>query len=112
MRNEELVSILNECASYCNYCADACLDETNIENMVNCIRYDRVCAETCSTLAKILCIDMSRDQISTLVEFCIKICQNCEKECRQHEANHCQHCAEACKNCADACSRFLYAKLD
>ncbi len=109
MKHEELIAVLNECASFCNYCADACLSEDNLHKMVTCIRYDRICAESCASFAKILSIDISTKELIPLAEFCLKFCKKCAEECENHDNQHCQNCAQACEKCADACSKFIYA---
>ncbi|MBA80723.1 MAG: four-helix bundle copper-binding protein [Leeuwenhoekiella sp.] len=108
MRNEEFIATLNECASFCNYCADACLNEDNISMMVSCIRNDRICAEICSSLSKILSMDVPNEEVTALVEYCKSVCERCAAECASHEAQHCKNCAVACNKCVDACSKFLY----
>ena len=105
MKNTKLIEALNNCATHCNYCADACLDEDNIKMMVNCIRNDKACAEICATTAKLLASNY--EDVKSLVEACLKICQQCGDECAKHEHQHCQDCAEACKKCADACQEYL-----
>jgi len=108
MNHEELINTLNECANYCNHCADACLEEDHIQMMVTCIRYDHMCAEVCSSLAKLLSINVPSQKLTALVEYCKNLCESCAEECSSHEAQHCQNCAAACKRCVDVCSKFLY----
>jgi hypothetical protein len=105
MKNSALIKTLNDCAAACNHCADACLDEENIAHMVDCIRTDRVCAETCSSTAKIL--SMSFGPLDELLKFCERVCGACAEECSQHDHDHCQACAKACKTCQEACLRVL-----
>jgi hypothetical protein len=38
-----------ECLVACEMCSDACLDESNVKMMVDCIRLDRDCADACAT---------------------------------------------------------------
>ena len=106
MRNEKLISDLSDCAAKCNYCADACLDEQDVKMMVQCIRMDRICAETCAATAKVLALNVSKEDVKGLVDFCEEICRKCEEECAKHEAQHCKDCAEACKRCVEACASF------
>lgn len=108
MRHEEFISILNECSSFCNYCADACLNEDDVKMMIPCIRYDRMCAEVCSSLSKLLSIDVPNQEVSALVIYCKTLCEKCAEECSSHKPQHCQNCAVACEKCVDACSKFLY----
>ena len=39
-----LLDALARCVAACEYCADACLDEDNVQMMVPCIRLDRDCS--------------------------------------------------------------------
>ncbi|MAP53536.1 four-helix bundle copper-binding protein [Altibacter sp.] len=105
MRHEKLIHALGNCINHCNYCADACLDEPNVKQMVSCIRTDRVCAEVCSTLNQLLAMDYK--EVDDLVRYCIKVCKACAEECGQHDHDHCKQCAEACKKCIEACEDFL-----
>lgn len=103
MKNAELIDKLRNCTTACNHCADACLD--NQENMVDCIRTDRVCAEVCQATANVL--STSFENVDGLVSYCMEICKSCGSECAKHDHDHCQKCAEACKKCAEACQQFL-----
>jgi hypothetical protein len=46
-----VLDALARCAAACDYCADACLAEDNIQMMVPCIRTDRDCADICRVTA-------------------------------------------------------------
>lgn len=105
MRNEKLIHALGNCINHCNYCADACLDEDNIEKMVDCIRTDRVCAEVCAALNQILATNYSN--VEGLVKYCSEICAACASECEKHDHDHCQKCAKACRECEKACNEFI-----
>jgi len=105
MRNEKMVHALGNCINHCNYCADACLDEDNVKNMVACIRIDRVCAEVCSTLDQLLATGYK--DVQDLIRYCIKVCNACAEECEKHDHKHCQDCAKACRNCAAVCEAHL-----
>lgn len=104
MRNQELISALYNCASHCNHCADACLDEQDVKMMVRCIRLDNICATTCIATAEALAVN-SQD-IAGLVKYCQEICRKCAEECEKHKSDHCQKCAEACRRCEEACSQY------
>lgn len=102
MNHKELIRTLTACASACNHCADACLEEEHVKKMVTCIRLDRECAAICEAAAKVL---SGTSQFSAdLLALCEKVCTACAKECEQHEHQHCQECAAACWACAEACS--------
>ncbi len=104
MRNEELLTKLGKCINYCNYCADACLDEDNVKMMVDCIRLDRVCAEVCSTVNQVLVTNYK--DVQGLMDYCIKVCEACAKECEKHDTQHCKDCAKACRECVEACRKY------
>jgi hypothetical protein len=104
MKHQEMLKSLSNCINYCNWCADACLDEDNVKDMVKCIRLDRACSYVCAATANIL--DTRYDDIQGLVNYCIQICEDCEKECKKFDSDHCQQCAKACRECADACRRY------
>tara|TARA_R110002020_G_scaffold303434_1_gene518857 strand:+ start:988 stop:1308 length:321 start_codon:yes stop_codon:yes gene_type:complete len=105
MKNSKLIEALNNCVAHCNYCADACLDEDNLEMMVTCIRTDRACAEICNATAALLAFDHA--SAKAMVEQCRAICKECAEECEKHDSQHCKDCAEACKKCAEACEAYL-----
>lgn len=105
MRNEKLITALGNCINHCNYCADACLGEDGVKNMVDCIRTDRVCAEACAALNQILAMDYNN--VKGLIKYCEQICTECADECGKHDMQHCQDCAEACRKCAKACKEYL-----
>lgn len=105
MQNEKLISALGNCINHCNYCADACLDEDHVKMMVDCIRTDRVCAEVCTALSRVL--STGYKDVDGLVQYCIKICNACADECEKHDHAHCRECAKACRNCAQACKEYL-----
>lgn|SRR5690606_7172724 len=104
MRNEKLIHALGNCINHCNYCADACLDEENVNMMTDCIRLDRVCAETCAALNQVLSTNYK--DVQGLIDYCIQVCEACANECEQHEHQHCQDCAKACRECAEACRQY------
>ncbi|MFC4873020.1 four-helix bundle copper-binding protein [Negadavirga shengliensis] len=101
----ELIQILNECAAACNHCADACLEEKDLEKMITCIRTDRVCAELCSSTAKMLSVQFG--PFDDLLKFCERVCGICADECEKHDHDHCQECAKACRKCQEACLAVL-----
>ncbi len=105
MKNEDLIKTLQDCISKCNNCADACLDETNVQMMLECIRLDRVCAAVCQATAIALSTNSSAE-FKGLVKACQEICGKCADECAKHEAEHCKGCAEACRKCAEACAAY------
>ncbi len=105
MGRENLMNVLGNCVKACNFSANACLNQNDIQGMVDCMRATHVCAEVCSALIQLLGMDY--DDVTDLVEYCIKVCNACTEECDKHAYEHCQKCAAACRECAAACSNYL-----
>ena len=89
------------CASACDDCTAACLEEDNLTMLATCIRLDIQCAAVCRLLA--LYLHHDSQFIPALAKLCRSVCQSCAEECAQHEHDHCQACADACQACAQAC---------
>ncbi|HCV79430.1 MAG: four-helix bundle copper-binding protein [Zunongwangia sp.] len=106
MKRKNLIQTLYDCAAHCLNCADKCLTEENLSDMINCIRLDRICASTCIAAANALSVDCPKEDVEKLIAYCEEICSKCGEECAQHENEHCFECAKACKNCAEECSKF------
>jgi len=104
MKNQNLIDALNECVAACNNCASACLGEEDVKMMARCIQTNIVCAEICSTTAKVLAFDSSVSE--EMVDLCRKICSECAAECEKHDMEHCRHCAGVCRKCEEACSAY------
>jgi hypothetical protein len=102
--NIELVDEIMNCASTCEYCATACLNEENPEMMKDCIILDRDCADVCRLTATLL--SRNSKNIDKILEACAEICNKCADECSKHEHDHCQDCAKVCRECAEACMEF------
>lgn len=107
MNTQQLIRVLNECKATCENCADACLGESQVSHMVNCIRTDTVCAKVCDATASILAV--SYKNYAPLLEYCISVCGDCADECEKHEHEHCQLCARNCRACMEACKNYLKA---
>jgi len=104
-KNNVLIESLQNCVTACEQCADACLDENNVESMVDCIRLDRNCADICNTTARLL--SRNSDVHIALIELCQDICGECATECENHTHEHCQRCAQACRRCEEQCRIHL-----
>jgi hypothetical protein len=90
------------CQFACNMCFDACLEENDVKMLVDCIRYDRECADICGIAVDF--VGRKGTLTKEILEACIKSCVTCAQECEKHEhMQHCQDCAVACNECADAC---------
>lgn len=104
VENRAVLDALARCIAACEYCADACLSEDNIQMMVGCIRTDRDCADICRVTAAFIARNSAH--APHIMKECIELCQKCYDECSQHKHDHCQQCAEACKACLDACKSY------
>lgn len=104
--HEKLIQELFNCAIVCEKCENACLSETDIAMMRNCITLDRDCADICILTARLLQRDSKVGH--HLLNTCEEICRMCAEECDKHShMEHCKECAEVCKKCADACRSHL-----
>lgn len=104
MNNIEFIEKLARCAAACETCLDSCLDEQDIQKMVQCIRTDRDCAKICHTTASF--VASNSDHAQHLVKECEEICRQCAIECEKHDMDHCQECARACRECEEACKSY------
>ena len=73
--------------------------------MAECIRLDRICAETCKAASMAVVSNVQTD-VTSLIKACQTMCEKCADECASHENDHCKACAEACRKCADACREY------
>lgn len=95
------------CASVCRSCADACLGEAQVADLVQCIRLNLDCADLCDAFAAIATRRSGGNVpvIDLAAQACEAACRRCAEECQRHAARHehCRLCAESCVECADAC---------
>ena len=104
------VETLNQCASVCTTCADACLAEEHVHDLIHCIRLNLDCADICGTTAAVLARPNEPDMnvLRSLLQTCQAICQSCGSECERHAQmhEHCRVCAESCRQCAQLCKEL------
>src|SRR4029079_9923477 len=79
------------CAQVCEHCADACLGERDVANMVDCIRLDRACAAICRAASVFM--RSNSEFAQEICGLCADVCDACATECRKHQMDHCQQCA-------------------
>ena len=95
------------CEATCTICADACLAEDDVRDLVHCIRLCLDCADACAAAVRILGRQTDPHpptQLNTL-EACLAACRACADECELHSHHH-EHCrlsAEECRRCERAC---------
>lgn len=105
------IEMLNQCASVCTACADACLAEEHVQNLVRCIRLNLDCADICRTTATVMgrLNQPDANVQRSLLQACQAICNSCGSECESH-ANmheHCRVCAESCRQCSQICNELI-----
>lgn len=102
-----------ECAQTCTACADDCLSEPSVAELVKCIRLNQDCADVCVAAGRVANRQTEYDANVTrsIVEACVAACRACGEECERHASmhRHCAICAEACRRCEQACLDLLNA---
>jgi hypothetical protein len=109
------IDVCLDCMQACTACADACLSEDEVQDLVACIRLDQVCAEVCEAVATTLSIRAGHTQtLGDLLRACETACGACAEECERHAEHHehCRICAEACRACERACAELGAALRD
>lgn len=90
----DLDSLLTECAAVCRTCADACKD---MPEMNECVRLCTECEQKCREIS-------GQTNVSHEVyEQCALVCEACATECEKFDKAECRKCAEVCRKCAEAC---------
>ncbi|WP_436931936.1 four-helix bundle copper-binding protein [Halosimplex halobium] len=100
----ECIENCNEATEVCEWCADECLGDADMEE---CARLCRDVADLASLHARFLARDSQFS--STLAEACADACEACAEECSQHDADHCQVCADVLQECAESCRKLAGA---
>jgi hypothetical protein len=105
------IAALSDCAQACTACADDCLSEQMVAELVKCIRLNLDCADVCTATLRVLSRQTEYDANLTrpLLEACVAACKSCGDECERHAQRHehCRVCAEACRRCERACNDLL-----
>ena len=106
------IDALSDCAQACTADTGADLNESNLAEMVTCIRLCLDCTDICTATLGVISRLGEYDARATrpLLEACEAICSNCGDECERHaHMPHCRVCAEACRRCELACRNLLDA---
>ena len=107
------IDALSDCAQACTACADDCLSEQDVAELVKCIRSCLDCADVCAATLGVASRQTEYDANVTrsLLEACVAACRTCGDECQRHAAmhEHCRVCAMACRRCEQACDELLGA---
>ncbi|CQH53590.1 uncharacterized protein HHUB_1981 [Halobacterium hubeiense] len=94
----ECIENCNEAAEICEWCADECLGDPEMEE---CARLCRDVADLTSLHARFMARDSQYS--GDLAAVCADACEACAEECEQHDADHCQECADVLEKCAESC---------
>lgn len=112
--NDSLIACIEEChdcAQVCITCADACMGEDNVAELVQCIRLNQDCADVCLATGAVATrrSGSNEDVIRAMLQACEIACRLCGEECRRHagQHDHCRICAERCDACQSACRQAL-----
>ena len=107
------IQALADCAQACTACADDCLSEPSVADLVKCVRLCLDCADVCTATLRVVSRQTEYDANVTrsLLEACVTVCRSCGDECSRHAEmhEHCRVCAEACRRCEQACEELLAA---
>jgi uncharacterized protein DUF326 len=100
-----------DCSATCTSCADACLGEKELQELVPCIRLCLDCADVCEAAGRIVTRQTALDLgvVRAAIEACAAACRACGAECERHASHHehCRLCAETCRRCERACSDLV-----
>jgi hypothetical protein len=107
------IDALSDCVQACIADVDADLSESDLADMVKCIRLCLQCTDVCAATLGVVSRSAEHDAKVTkpLVEACVAICRSCGEECERHAKMHahCRVCGEACRRCEQACQKLLDA---
>jgi hypothetical protein len=107
----ECIEATLACAQSCTACADACLDEYNLQR--DCIVACHTCADVCNTTARLLSRSARWDRptVTALVDAAARACSVCAGLCEQHAdtTKHCGVCADAGRRAEKACQQLITA---
>jgi hypothetical protein len=101
-----------DCTQACTACANACLGEPRVQELVRCIRLNTHCADLCDTTGRLISRQESPELSRSILQACQLACRLCAEECEKHAAmgmEHCRICAQACRACEQACQKLLVA---
>jgi hypothetical protein len=107
------IDALSDGAQACTACADDCLREPQVAELVKCIRRCLDCADSCTATLRVTSRQTEDDANLTRpqLQACVAACSSCGGECQHHAGMHahCRVCAEACRRCQQACTQLLTA---
>lgn len=95
------INVITQCAIACETCAGDCLTETDVKELVDCIKSNLDCARLCFTLLSVMA--RNGPAVAATARACAEACRLCAEECEKHEYEHCRKCALACREAVDEC---------
>jgi hypothetical protein len=102
------------CGSTCAACADACLGEAHVAELVCCIRTCLDCSDVCLATARVVSrlTQPSPMLVEAQLMACAEACRICASECDTHAGmhEHCRICGAACRACEQACRALLHGE--
>lgn len=108
--NDALVRCIEacfDCEQSCTACADACLGEDMVHQLIQCIRLNLDCADACRAAGSMATRRTGSNEMAlrTMLDACGLACRVCGEECRRHarQHRHCAICAQACSECERLC---------
>jgi hypothetical protein len=103
-----------DCSATCTACADACLGEPDVVDLIHCSRLCLDCANICDAVGRVVTRQTEPDLAVTraALEACIVACRASGDECERHAPHHdhCRVCMEVCRRCEQAC-KDLFASI-
>jgi hypothetical protein len=100
----ECIENCNEATQVCEWCADECLGDPDMEE---CARRCRDVADLTALHARFMARGSGHS--GALAEACAEACEACADERSTHDANHCQVCADVLRECAESCRNMASA---
>ena len=87
--NEALIRCIEacyECGQICTSCADACLGEEMVKDLIQCIRLNLDCADVCLATGSVSSRRTGTNEltIKRMIETCAEACRLCVRHHRCH----------------------------
>lgn len=107
----ETLAAVFDCAHTTWMCADACLGEPDVRDLVRCMRLATDCAEHCMVTGRFLARQTELDVtvVRPHLELCATACDRCGAECERHAKVH-EHCRishDVCRHTAERCRELI-----
>ena len=103
----ECIEACAVCEFACVTCADACLGDTTLDPLRDCVRLNLDCADVCALTSHLVSRACSAEPklVRAQLEICADLCAATQAECRKlgRSNGHCHMCAQACLHCESLC---------